>query len=262
MPAPSNRRSYFRLPIQIPINLRVSGIKVPVPSTLVDISGGGCQVHGRTAIKEGSPVEFDLPRPGEPPLRLPGTVRKVIYTPGDKIFRYAIEFPAISPSTHDNLLRFIAEEQRREIARKRGHELSGKLSNRPSREHRSHTRVDIELPIRYNLVGAPTQFSAIAIDISTGGMRILTERVLRQEWTITVRFTLPNDPAKEVLKRRGHDPREHKDFMELRMDAKALPGLKESRGQYIQALIWVDPDPVATDEIQRFVNLVRQLPRR
>jgi c-di-GMP-binding flagellar brake protein YcgR len=258
MPAPSNRRSYFRLPLEIRISLRVSGVKVPMPSTLVDISGGGCQLHARTVLKPGTPVEFDLPRPGEPPLRLPGILRKVLYTPGTRIFKYAVEFASLTEATHDELLRFIAEEQRRAIAKEKGHEVTIKAK---AREHRSHHRVDVEMPIRYSLQGSPTSFSATAIDVSTGGMRILTERVLRQEWTVVVRFTLPDEPVRELLKKRGHNPNEHEPFGELRMEARALPGLKQSRGAYIQSLIWVDPDPAATDEIARFTNAARLLRR-
>jgi c-di-GMP-binding flagellar brake protein YcgR len=261
MPAPLNRRSYFRLPLDIRVSLRVSGVKVPIPSTLVDISGGGCQVQARTVLKAQSPVEFDLPRPGQPPVRLPGILRKVTYTPGDRTFKYAIEFK-ISEGVHDELLRFIAEEQRREIARQKGHDLEVVGISKSAREQRSHTRVDVELPIRYNLLGAQTQFSATAIDVSTGGMRILNERVLRQEWILVVRFRLPDEPVRQFLAMRGHNASEHTPFSELKLEARALPGVKETRGQYIQSLIWVDPDPSATDDISRFVNAARRLPKR
>ena len=66
MAAPSNRRSFYRQPMYLRINLRASGIRAPVPATLVDLSGGGGMVSARTMLKTQQAVEFDLAREGQP----------------------------------------------------------------------------------------------------------------------------------------------------------------------------------------------------
>jgi hypothetical protein len=68
---------FFRQPMYLRINLRVSGVRAPVPATLIDLSGGGGMITARTMLRPQVAVEFDLPREGQPHLRLPGKVRKV-----------------------------------------------------------------------------------------------------------------------------------------------------------------------------------------
>src|SRR5208283_3194855 len=98
--------------------------------------------------------------------------------------------------------------------------------------------------VRINIVDVPGSMEATLIDVSTGGARILIDHVLRQEWVVTLRFTLPG----ELLKRDAEQ------FKEMRINARALPGIKQLRGKYVQTLAWVHPDPMATAEINRFVQ--------
>jgi len=236
------------------ISLRVSGVRAPVAATLVDLSGGGGMVTARTMLKHHSPVEFDLPREGMPHLRLAGKIRKVNFIPGERTFKYAVEFEGQTEEEREALLRFIIEEQRRSISvAKRGDEEPQKA--KPStrlQEQRAHRRIDVNIPVRISIRDVPSVMEAVAIDVSTGGARILIEHVLRQEWLVTLRFTLPSD----VL--RGHErrtPGRHgSPFEEIKIDARALPGVKQQRGKYIQSLVWVHPDPALTAEINRFVQ--------
>ena len=109
------------------------------------------------------------------------------------------------------------------------------------------------MPVRYTVFETPGAYNATAIDVSTGGMRIIAEQVLRQEWVVTLRFTLPSEALRVVQTVKGSS-RSGAPFHEMRMQARALPGVKQSRGRYIQSLIWVNPDPADTQEIDRFVQ--------
>ena len=252
-PQPSNRRLFYRQAMYLRINLRVSGMRVPVPATLIDLSGGGGMVQSRTMLKPHCAVEFDLPREGFPHLRLAGKIHKVMYAAADRTFRYAVEFGTLGEDAREALLRFIIDEQRRTISlSRRGEDGKPHLSTR-IREQRAHRRIELNMPIRYNVVDAPGNFAATAIDVSTGGLRIIAEQVLRQEWVVTIRFTLPSEVLRAVQHLKGAQ-RSVSPFQELRMQARALPGIKQSRGRYIQSLTWVHPDPRATEEIHRFVQ--------
>jgi hypothetical protein len=238
-----NRRLAFRQPMALNISLRASGFRAPVAATLVDLSGGGGMVAARTALKAHTAVEFDLPRDGLPDLRLPGKIRKVTFMPSDRIFKYAVEFENLDEETREALHRFITFEQRRELsATRRGTNLST-APELSEKELRAHRRVDVEVPVRISIVDVPRAMEATIIDVSTGGVRILIEHVLRQEWVVTLRFTLPSD----VL--RSGAP-----FDEIKVNARALPGIKQWRSKYIQSLVWVNPDPAITAQLNRFVQ--------
>ena len=248
----SNRRLFYRLPMYLRINLRVSGLRAPVAATLVDLSGGGGMVTARPMLKTNVAVEFDLPRDGAPLLRLSGRIRKVTFMPADRAFNYAVEFDTLGDEEREALLRFIIEEQRRTISiAKVGHDASKPKISTRMQEQRAHRRIDVNGPVRISVVDAPNSIEAVAIDVSTGGARVLIEQVLRQEWELTLRFTLPKansltgGPSQEI-----------------RVSARALPGVKQSRGKYIQSLIWVHPDPRVTDEIHRFVKAAQMAAAR
>lgn len=250
-PQPSNRRLYYRQAMYLRINLRVAGMRVAVPGTLVDLSGGGGMIQSRTMLRPHVAVEFDLPREGQAHLRLPGKIRKVTYSAADRTFRYAVEFDLLGEETREALLRFIIDEQRRTISlARRGEEGKPRISTR-IQEQRAHRRIELNMPIRYSVADAGLTLEATATDISTGGMRIITEQVLRQEWVVSIRFTLPSDVLRAGQQGKG---RPLTPSGEIRMEARALPGIKQSRGRYIQSLVWVNPDPAVTMEIDRFVE--------
>lgn len=250
-PASSNRRSFYRQPMYLRIDVRVAGVRIPIPSTLVDISAGGCQIHARTMLKPHLAIEFDLPRTGMPPLRLSGKLRKVAYTASDRTFRYAAEFDGLNDPTRDDLARFIHEEQRRSLSqvRRGGDEERPKPSTR-LQELRASRRVEVNLPVICSVGTTQGNFEGVAVDVSTGGVRLISDRVLRQEWDVTIRFTLPNDVLRVLHSRAGIQ----RPFSELRLVARPLPGVKQTRGRYMQSLVWVNPDPQVTDEIHRFVE--------
>lgn len=252
--AAPNRRSFYRQPMYVRIDLRVAGVRIPVPSTLVDISAGGCQLHARTMLKPHLAVEFNLPRTGLPPLRLSGKLRKVTYTAADRTFRYAVEFDSLPEQTRDDLARFIHEEQRKAISQTRGHQEEAPKPSTRLQELRAHRRVEANIPVRCTVSGSNATFEGVIVDVSTGGVRILSDRVLRQEWDVTLRFTPPSDVLRAMHARAGGSTQ--KPFGELKLTARPLAGVKQTRGRYVQSLLWVNPDPHMTEEIHRFVEAV------
>jgi PilZ domain len=256
MSSPSNRRLFYRQPMYVRINLRVAGVRVPVPATLVDLSGGGGMITARTMLKPQLAVEFDLPREGQPFLRLAGKIRKVTYSPSDRTFKYAIEFDALREDDRENLLRFIIEEQRRTInvSRRADEYLTKPKVVMRLQEQRAHRRIEVNIPVTLTIVDSGVVCEATATDVSTGGSRIIIDNVLRQEWVVTMRFTLPNEILRALQQMRGSRAHSAPPFEEIRVNARALPGVKQLRGRFIQSLVWVDPDPKATEEISRFVQ--------
>lgn len=259
-PAPStNRRLYYRQPMYLRINLRVAGIRVLVPATLVDISGGGAQIHARTMLKPKASVEFDLPRPGDTALRLTGTIRKVTYTPDNRTFRYAVHFESLESGVREQLLRFVIEEQRRGITGSKDapEATSLKVASTRLRELRSAHRVEVNVPVRYFIGDSLTAQVATAIDIGTGGLRMILDQVLRQEWVVTVRFTLPNETLKVLAQSRVTGGPAMRPFSELKFLARPLSGVKQLRGRFVQSLAFVNPDAEQAAEIDRFVQASR-----
>lgn len=260
----SNRRLYYRQAMYLRIDLRVAGVRVAVPCTLVDISGGGCQIHARTMLKPRVAVDFDLPRPGREPLVISGTIKKVTYTPENRTFAYKIEFNTLTVARRDELLRFVVDEQRRGLKRVRSSaesapdpETARHKAMTRIQELRGSLRVEVNFPVIYTVDSSSTMFEGIAIDVSTGGLRVIVDQVLRQEWAVTVRFTPPNDGLKVLHQQRGTDAQAMRPFGELRLMARPLAGVAQSRSGFVQSLVFVNPDAQSLEEIARFVHVTK-----
>jgi c-di-GMP-binding flagellar brake protein YcgR len=245
----SNRRLFYRQPMYLRIDLRAAGAQALVPATLVDLSAGGCRIEARSILRPRSAAEFDLPRPGRTTLRLPGTIRKVAYVPRERLFRYAVEFENLSQSDRDELIRFISEEQRRPLAGGPPPDVIGvrePMNGSATRIQalRSNFRVEVNVPVRYMVGEGAGPYSATAVDVSMGGIRIIADQVLLPEWIIRASFVLPD----------GGDVRS---FSEIRVNCRPLAGVKHSRGRFIQSLTFLNPDSESTREIKRFVDQSR-----
>jgi len=257
LPAGSgNRRTYYRQPIYSTINLRIPGVRAPIVATLVDLSGGGCLINTRTMLQERYPVQFDLVNAAEAKLTLTGRIRKARYTRTDHTFHYGVEFSFLDETEREELLRFISHEQRRTLT---GRVESTIRSASYPRDLRNHHRVDTSFPVQCNVSGLSHPFVVDAVDVSAGGMRVLTGRILRQEWAIELRFTLPNDVLRKVRQFAGGNIAKGHPFNEMSVTGQALPGLTPANAQFIQRLTFHRPNPHTISELQRFVNAVRLL---
>jgi len=237
-----NKRAYYRQPMHVPIHLRVTGVREALPATLVNISGGGCQIDAAVLVQTRLPVRFNLARPGRTDLVLTGTIRRIRHTKHDPAYHYGVAFEIADESEHDELLRFIGEEQLRALKGARAPEAP------PPRkrllEQRSCVRTVASFPVRYTVPEQPgVVYEGLALDLSTGGMRIVTDRILRREWRINVKISLPNEGLRATVP-----------FEPLSLLASPLPGIRNSRGRYVHSLSFRNPSAAAIDEILRFIR--------
>lgn len=248
-----NRRAYVRQPMFTDVALRVPGMRSGVPATLVDISGGGCRIATQLMIKPHADVEFDLPA-GSRALKLSGRIAKVRYIPVDRTFHYGISFESLDEPKRDVLLRYISAEQRRTLEEKRVRLPSATEDRAAENERREHARARIPFPVSYAISGVPSTLRARALDVGAGGIRISTDRILRVEWAIELRFSLPNDVLRMAhqIDGQAHDLRP---FAPMRVKVRPLPGVMRMRERYIQRLAFMYAASGTVAEIERFVAI-------
>lgn len=252
-PSLLNRRAFIRQPMQQRVDLRAPGVGSGIPSTLVDISGGGCRITTRQMLKPRSSVEFELPNVAPDPITLSGRIAKVRYTPADRTFHYGIAFEAIEDRERDTLLRFIGEEHRRlleELRLRRRRE----SSRAPEHERRRSPRVTTHFSLVYAVSGVPTSFTAHALDIGTGGIRVYTDRLIRSDWALELRLNLPNDVLRMALQVAGTLVKDARPFEPMRLSARTLPGALRTREGYVQRLSFVNVSEPHAAELARFVR--------
>jgi len=238
-----DERAYHRQPVHATIHVRVAGVRETLPATLVNISGGGCRIDAAVQIQTRLPVRLNLPRPGLTDLVLMGTIKKTRHTKHDHTYHYGIAFEMAGETERDELSRFISEERLRAL--KGAHVSVGPPP--PAKrllEQRSCVRTVASFPVRYTVPEQPgVTYEALALDLSTGGMRIITDQILRREWNINVNISLPNDELRTAVP-----------FMPLSLLASPLPGIRNSRGRYVHSLSFRNPSAAAIDEILRFIR--------
>lgn len=259
-------RNYFRLSVNLPIDVYVTGAPAPVAATLVDISEGGSKIHSKNMLLKDSELSFELKRPGKEPLKLSGRVRHVDFKATTRTFDYGIEHVHKHRGSADDIYQYVLEEQRRKLQTKDGlvDRDTGPARKAASREN--VLRVERKFPIEFVPYGSRTPNPAVAHDISRGGMRIVVDRVLAEDRTFELRFTLPADVL-DVLTRKEHSRdgsifgREisvkevrPKPFAQVRIHAKILPGWHELKGVYHYSVAFVRPTPAALEEIERFLH--------
>jgi len=238
-----DKRAYYRQPMHAPIHLRVADVREALPATLVNISGGGCQIDAAVLLQTHLPMRFSLPRPGLGDLVLTGTINKIRHTKHDHTYHYGIAFEIAGEDEREELSRFISEEQLRALEGTHASAAAPRSTKRLL-EQRSCVRTVASFPVRYTVPEQPdVTYEALALDLSTGGMRIITDRILRREWNINVNISLPNDGLRTAAP-----------FMPLSLLASPLPGIRNSRGRYVHSLSFRNPSAAAIDEISRFIR--------
>ena len=239
----------------VPIHLRVPGIRESVPATLVNLSGGGCQVNAAILVQTRLPVAFNLTRPGMTDLSLRGTIKKIRHAKQDHTFHYGIAFLMTSEHEREALLGFISQEQLRAIQGPRHAASLQPAAPRRLLEQRACIRTLASFPVRYVIPDQPgTTYEATSLDVSTGGMRIVTDRILRRDVPIEVKLSLPNDVLRIALQFHRNDMHQTEPFVPLSLRASALPGIRNSRGRYVHSLAFHNPSAAAIDEILRFIQ--------
>lgn len=138
-------------------------------------------------------------------------------------------------------------------------------------------RASVEFAIEYVVAGRPGARSALANDLSAGGLRIIGNEDFLDETTLQLRFTLPNDlissvtVEKEIVQTTpaGRTTRKVKvppePFREMSLNAKVVAVFWSlRRRKFSHGLRFVALDDQTQEEIQRFIHVwqIRQLRER
>jgi hypothetical protein len=228
-----DRRKYPRSPMNGALDLRAQGIELPIRASLRDISAGGCAISARIDLAVKHPLRIELPIPGTSPLVLEANIVRATVNPAEKINHYGVRFRLESAALRDNLITYISRYCH-PTARVHG----------PGR--RSPATVDAKFMVT---VSAPDvrPFNVMAIALGTGGMRLASDRVLRQEWSMKLDLKLPGAMIGAPV---------------LTVAGRAKLGAKAVRGSYVQDVEFVEPSLRAIAEIERAMRDVAQKSRR
>lgn len=259
-------RNYFRLAVNLPIEVLVVDAPAPVKATLVDISEGGSKIHSPSMLLKESEISFEVPRAGKAPLKLRARIRHVDFKPSTRTFDYGVEHTHQSKNDADEIYQFVLEEQRRKLQRPdEAGDMSATRKGKPA-DRQAVLRVERKFPIEFVPYGSRTPSPAVAMDVSRGGMRIVVDRMLPEDRTFELRFTLPSDVL-DVHTRREQSRNgsifgreisvkeiKARPFPPTRVHVKILPGWHEIKGNYHYSVSFVRPKPGVIDEIERFLH--------
>ena len=257
-------RNFFRLAVDLKIEVAVADFPAALAATLVDISEGGCKISATSMILKDAELSFEVARPGKVPLKLRGRVAHVEFKPMASKFEYGIQYIGLRAAEADAIYQFVVEEQRRKLQVEGGPgkaEKNGKVEDR-----KAVLRVERKFPIEYVIYGQRNFLPATATDVSRGGMRVIFPQRPPEDRTFEFRFTFPSDVL-EVLTRKEHSRdvsvfgreikvKEHKarPFPELRVQIRVLPGWHEIRGAFHYSVQFLRPKPQVIEEIERFLH--------
>lgn len=224
----ADRRKDRRFPLRGSIDLRAAGIDILIQATLEDISVTGCRVSTRAPLRIKHPVQIDLPRPGQSPVRVTGNVVRARGTTADRIYHYGILFRLDSDELRADVRNYVSL-----YASKLASVRTGSVDRRSAA---SGTDVKLQVDVSVPDVG---RFTAVALALRPDGMRIACDRVLRQEWVMKLDLRLPDSVTGESS------------IATVR--AKAMPGVRHVRGQYVQDLEFCDVPLRTRSQIERFI---------
>lgn len=261
-----SERNFFRLAVNLPIEVFAGEAPAAVAATLIDISEGGCKIHSKSMLLKDAEISFDVPRRGKAPLKLRGKVRHVDFKATTRTFDYGIEYLGLRSADADAIYQFVLEEQRRKIQTRNGLDDLHGGKNAHVKDRQKVLRVERKFPIGFVPYGARLPQPGIAHDISRGGMRIVVDRVLPEERSVELRFTLPSDVL-DVLTRKEQSRNtsifgreitvkevKAKPFEEIRVHAKILPGWHEIKGMYHYSVAFLRARPQVLEEVERFLH--------
>jgi c-di-GMP-binding flagellar brake protein YcgR len=144
-------------------------------------------------------------------------------------------------------------------------------------EQRKAYRASFEFPVVYAVEGREGMRTALAGDLSAGGLRIVGDEDLAEHAELTLRLTLPNEliagehVEKEVeqttpqgkVKRKIMVPPDP--FHEMRVRGRVVVAfLNVPRRKLMHGVQFIDIDERTQEEIQRFIHVwqIRQLRER
>lgn len=264
-----NERSSFRQTVDLPVQVDVRGIRLPMNATIVDISVSGCRLRSWVALERGVTVAFDWPRPALK-LRLAGSIVARRPCAEGGAFEYGLTFTGLLPSESDALQREILEAQRREAFNRAQREADMHTAQAGTSNRRTAYRANVEFPLEVTYVDRPEKpIPVTASDISAGGLRISSQREFAANDEIVVRFRLPGHvlrvyPEKiedEIVmtpfgpRRRSRNQR--RPFEEMRIRSRIASRLADVDGMPAYGVAFVEVEAYTREEIARFIHAVQ-----
>ncbi len=210
----------FRLRLALAIEATVDGFPKPVRITVIDLSTGGCRLRAGSIFLSGSQIRFNLPAGGRS-IPITGKIRHNAASSPDAL-EYGVEFAKLTPDDANMLSRFLEEE----------------LSKGAAVD--SAIRVETEFDVMCSVAGTKDRITALALDLSRGGMRLAFEKRIAEGSTLTMQFTLPAGDSGRSLQLRG----------------KVVHATQQFR-EFHHSVVFADVLPAVGDEIERFVRALR-----
>jgi len=208
-------------------------MELPITANLRDISPGGCALESRVALPLKQAIRLELPIPGNKPLVLDANIVRASSNPAERMNRYGVRFRVETASLRDNVKAYIARYCQVKQAMAGG-------------DRRDRGPIDVKF-VATIAVPDIRPFNAMVIALSSGGVRIASDRILRQEWMMKIDLKLPGGMIGAPV---------------LTMTGRAKPGAKPVRGSFVQDVEFIEPSLRAIGEIERAIGEVRRSARQ
>lgn len=229
-------RSVARIVVDAATRLRVAGLSLLVNAVIVDISLGGCLLRSWIVLDRGASLQFDWDGPYGT-ISFNANIAARSSSKQGPAYEYNVTFADMSVAAAGNLARQLTEFQRRTLIKS---EIASAAAAPAEEQQRQAYRARVDFPVQIRLQSDDRQTSSIAIDLSSGGMRVVAHGgLIPRDELVSVRFRLPGTP---------HSPSE-----ELQVSARAVER-GTFRGRPALGLIFVEIDGYCREQIARYVH--------
>ncbi|HKU66366.1 MAG TPA: PilZ domain-containing protein [Candidatus Baltobacteraceae bacterium] len=224
--------------MNVPVKIRVRRVAEPVQATMLHIAVAGCRIRCWMALERGTAVSFDWSLDGGKVLQLSGAVAaRYAARNGAVGFEYAIALEELPESDSDALAREAALLARRSAAARSYDTSIVDVSQFTGK------RVPDDFPIAFRIEGGhATSSIGRACDVMGSGLRIRCDYAFRPGEIVLLQFTLPD---RKELRRR---------FPALKVKAKVLGGVKDSRRRDSYEVQFVDVGSTVREELARYIS--------
>lgn len=246
----------------VPVKLRLRGVAEPVQATLLHIALAGCRLRSWMLLERGTAVSFEWRLGSGKLLELCGVVA-ARYAPrnGGVGFEYALALEQLPPQDGDALAREAAMLARR-TASARAYDTS-----LVDISQFTGYRVPHDFALTYRIDDArSTHKPAKACDVMGNGLRLHCEEPLKNDQQLVLHFCLP-EHVLSVHKGKDDDlvvgpfgyrrvPLKslRRPFAQLRVKARVLGKVKDSRRRDAYDVEFLDVDGMAREELARYIH--------
>ncbi len=258
----TNDQPAVKQSFDVPVRLRLRGVKEPVQATLLHIALAGCRLRSWMLLERGTSVSFEWRLTDGKLLTLTGAIA-ARYTPrnGGVGFEYAVALEQIPADDADALSREAAMLAKR-TASARSYDTS--LVD-ISQFTGYRVPDDFQVAFRADDVRAIAK-TASASDVTGNGLRLRCEQQLRAGAVLVLQFALP-EHVLGVHKGKDDElvvgpfgyrrvPRKYlrRPFAQLKLRARVLGAVKDSRRRDSYELQFLEVDGMAREELARYIH--------